>query len=122
MTIDDSRLTFEADLSRVVGLLMSASRQIDQMPLADQSPVDAYERLHLSSGALLAAHRARHLLPHDLSLDEPVETNENAISQAIAAHELLIGQLQGVEPFELHELVAVVGNLCQDMRRHDRLH
>jgi len=122
MTVHDGRQTFEADLSRAVGLLMSASRQFDQMPLADQSPVAAYERLHLSSGALLAAHRARHLLPQDLSLDEWIETDVSPIDQVIGAHELLIGQSQGVEPFELLALVAVVGNLCQDMRRHDRLH
>ena len=122
MTVHESRPTFEADLSRVMGLLMSASRQIDQMPVADRSPVAAYERLHLSTGALLAANRARHLLPYDLVLDEPDEANDSPTSQVIAAHELLIGQLQGVEPFELLELVAETANLCQEMRRHDRLH
>ena len=122
MTIHESRPTFEADLSRVMGLLTSASRQFDQMPVADPSPVAAYERLHLSTGALLAANRARHLLPYDLLLDEPDEANDSPTSQVIAAHELLIGQLQDVEPFELLELVAEVGNLCQEMRRHDRLH
>ena len=122
MTIHESRPTFEADLSRVMGLLMSASRQIDQMPVADRSPIAAYERLHLSTGVLLAANRARNLLPYDLVLDEPDEANDSPTSQVIAAHELLIGQLQGVEPFELLELVAELGNLCQEMRRHDRLH
>ena len=122
MTIHESRPTFEADLSRVMGLLMSASRQFDQMPVADPSPVAAYERLHLSTGALLAANRARHLLPYDLVPDEPGEANASPTTQVIAAHKLLIGQLQGVEPFELLELVAAVGNLCQEMRRHDRLH
>ena len=122
MTVHESRPTFEADLSRVMGLLMSASRQIDRMPVADRSPMAAYERLHLSTGALLAANRARHLLPYDLVLDEPDEANDSPTSQVVAAHELLIGQLQGVEPFELLELVAEIGNLCQEMRRHDRLH
>ena len=127
MTIHESRPTFEADLSRVMGLLMSASCQIDQMPVADRSPIAAYERLHLSTGALLAANRARHLLPCDLVLHEPIqaepgEANDSPTSRVIAAHELLIGQLQSIEPFELLELVAEVGNLCQEMRRHDRLH
>lgn len=122
MTVHESRPTFEADLSRVMGLLMSASRQIDRMPVADRSPMAAYERLHLSTGALLAANRARHLLPYDLVLDEPDEANDSPTSQVVAAHELLIGQLQGVEPFELLELVSAVGNLCQEMRRHGRLH
>ena len=127
MTVHDGPLTFEAALSRAIGLLASVSRQIDQMPVADPSPLAAYERLHLSTGALLAANRARHLLPCDLVLDEPIqaapeEANDSPTSQVIATHELLIGQLQGVEPFELLELVAVVGNLCQEMRRHDRLH
>ena len=122
MTVHESRPTFEAALSRVMGLLISASRQIDQMPAADRSPIAAYERLHLSTGALLAANRAQHLLPYDPVLDEPDEANDSPTSQVIAAHELLIGQLQGVEPFELLELVLVVGNLCQEMRRHDRLH
>ena len=122
MTVHDEPLTFEAALSRAIGLLASASRQIDQMPVADPSPISAYERLHLSTGALLAANRARHLLPYDLLLDEPDEANDSPTSQVIAAHELLIGQLQDVEPFELLELVAEVGNLCQEMRRHDRLH
>lgn len=127
MTVHESRPTFEADLSRVMGLLMSASRQIDQMPVADPNPIASYERLHLSTGALLAANRARHLLPYDFVLDEPIQAepdvaNDSPTSQVIAAHELLIGQLQGVEPFELLELVSVVGNLCREMRRHDRLH
>ena len=71
MTIHDGPPSFEAALSRAIGLLASASRQIDQMPVADRSPIAAYERLHLSTGALLAANRARHLLPYDLLLDEP---------------------------------------------------
>ena len=122
MTIHDGPPSFEAALSRAIGLLASASRQIDQMPVADRSPIASYERLHLSTGALLAANRARQLLPYDLLLDEPDEANDRPTSQVIAAHELLIGQLHGVEPFELLELVAEVGNLCQEMRRHDRLH
>ena len=122
MTIHDGPPSFEAALSRAIGLLASASRQIDQMPVADPSPIAAYERLHLSTGALLAANRARHLLPYDLVLEELDEANDSPALQVIAAHELLIGQLHGVEPFEVLELVAEVGNLCQDMRRHGRLH
>ena len=122
MTVRECQPTFEADLSRVMGLLASASRQIDQMLPTDPTPAAEYERLHLSTGALLAANRARHLLPYDLVPDEPGEANDSPTSQVIAAHELLIGQVQDVEPFELLELVAEVGNLCQEMRRHDRLH
>lgn len=122
MTVHESRPTFEADLSRVMGLLMSASRQIDQMPVADRSPIASYERLHLSTGALLAANRAQHLLSADQLLDEPIHTDASPTAQIIAAHELLVGQLQGVEPFELLELVSVVGDLCREMRRLDRLH
>lgn len=122
MTIDDTPPTFEAAISRAIGLLVSVSRQLDRMPLADPSPVAEYERLHLSTGALLAANRARHLLPRDLLLDEPIDTPANPTAQVIAAHELLISQLQGVGPFELLELVSDIGDLCQDMRRNDRLH
>ena len=122
MTVHDGPPTFEAALSRAIGLLASASRKFGRMTPADPSAAAEYERLHLSTGALLAAHRARHLLPADLLLDEPIDTHTSPTAQVIAAHELLIGQLHGVEPFELLELVAEVGNLCQEMRRHDRLH
>ena len=114
--------TFETAVSQAIGLLMAASRQIDQMPPAEATAVSEYELVHLSTGALIAAHWARHLLPVDVLIDEPAVTHAIPIDQVIGAHELLIGQLHGIEPFELLELVADVGNLCQDLRRYDRLH
>lgn len=122
MTVDDRPTTFEADVSHAVGLLAAASRQIHTVRPTGHGSLAAYERLHLSTGLLLAAQRARHLMPTDLFIDEPIVISADAATQVAEAHDLLIGQLQGAEPFELLELVADVGKFCQNMRRHDRLH
>lgn len=114
--------TFETAVAQAIRLLVTASRQIDQIPPVEEDPVAEYEQLHLSTGALLAAHRARHLLPVDVRIDQPAATTAIPIDHVISARELLVGELQGADPFELLELVADVGNLCQDFRRHDRLH
>ena len=108
---------FEQAAVNAIGVLGTATSQLQRMRADVHEFEPEHELMNLHSLALLADQRGRHLVdlfPDNIDIDHDRDLAELLDS----AHEHLIAQTTGLEPFVVLEFVSEVGALCRGVRRY----
>lgn len=117
---------FDRSAAEAIGVLGSASVQLQRMCAVAGNRRDENDLMYLSSLALLAAHRGRHLVDEIPAVDV-VDAARGAAVEDLSAllastHDELIEHTSGLDEFVVLEFVGEVGALCRGVRRYVEHH